>query len=782
MVRTVVEPRYSRALALWALVLLASEARSASGEHSRYPLDLLHLDRRWQATGAALQRSAAPGTALTITGHLRESARAWIALPRGLAGARCLVVEAKLAGETRAPIRLAAYVKDPDGVWYEHLHPVPLAPGKVTTVTVDLAEPRSLEPRQHFGEWDGTWLADVRELGLTVLAERPTDCTLAVRAVRIEGSDVPPPRLRIYDLTPPVRETKRFHPVEVSFRLNRVWENPFDPAQVTVWADVRRAGSPPVRVPGFLSQDFVGGDGASQRLLPFGAPRWTVRYTPDAVGQYRMTVTVAAGRDSVTTPTMAFTVAPSRRKGRLRVSRAVPYGFEHITGEWFQPIGHNLHSSVDRRGAWLAGIRRPVDRGVAAYEQRFSRMAKSGQNVTEIWLASWSFGLEWTARWPGFRGPGRYNLRHAAQLDRVLASAERHGVYVHLVIDNHGKASEEVDAEWRHHPYNRRNGGFLSHPQELFTHPRARVLAKRKLRYICARWGQSPHLLGITLWNEINLAGGRGAAARRQKAAWYRQMASHVKELAPRLLVGVHFSTDYRTVDPLLATLPEVDFVACDAYQKGQNVIELLDETAAALGRFGKPVLITEFGGDWYGGSAPRLKADLHAGLWSSAFLPLGGAPLFWWFDFIDKHRMDGAFAGLRRFLSGEDPLGRAWRSGRPTIRSDDGRLLSVGSLALIGPRSARVYLYDKEAAALWVDAKHLEPVPSAEIELADLEPGRYRVEVWNPEAGCNVQTRAARCVDGVLRFRVPAFRRDLAIKVAHQAGAGAVQDRGGTR
>lgn len=748
-------------------VLLAAAVAARAAPPIHWPPDLLAPSRPWTAANATVRSAGPRSAARAITSTLEGPARVGTPVPGGLAGAGRLVVQGELAPPATGIVRLAVYLKDADGLWYECARAEPLVLGKRAELIVDLTRSGALEPRGHFGEWDGNALSDVREVGVGLLAERGALCTFRLDVVRVEAGGAPTEPLRLFDVVPPPQRVERYAMVETSFRLNRAFENPFDPAQVAVTAEVQTEAGAAERVPGFFSQAFVPRKGAPRELVPFGAPRWTVRYTPTQTGPHELRLVAETPAGTLRSPALHFVVAPSARRGFLRVAKSDPRVFEDARGDVFRPVGHNLHAPVDRRGAWVAGIRRPEDRGLAAYAERFARLARTGQNVTEVWMAAWWAGLEWSSDRPGYRGAGRYNLRHAARLDRLFALAEEHGLRLHLVVDNHGKASDDVDAEWRHHPYHRRHGGFLRRPQELFTDPRARTLYKRKLRYLLARWGQSPHLLGLTLWNEVDLAGGNTPAARREKAEWCGWAVSTVKHLTPHVLVGVHFSTNYQSVDPGLAELPGVDFVACDAYHESEDLVELLDETAAVLGRFGKPILVTEFGGNWYGGSVPRLRADLHAGLWSSAFLPLAGTPLFWWFDVLEKHGLDGEFAALRRFLDSAGGRPGGLEARQVMVRGDEARLLDVGSLALVGPGAARVYLYDKKAAALWVDAEHLTPLPSLEVEIPGIEPGSCQVVFWDTATGRAMREEAVRAAGGSLRLRTPPFRRDLAITVS---------------
>ena len=74
--------------------------------------------------------------------------------------------------------------------------------------------------------------------------------------------------------------------------------------------------------------------------------------------------------------------------------------------------------------------------------------------------------------------------------------------------------------------------------------------------------------------------------------------------------------------------LPEIDFIAGDAYHGKAEalwIVDLLRQTAQFGNPFGKPFLVTEFGGSPFATGIKHLEDALHAGLWSSPGIALGG-------------------------------------------------------------------------------------------------------------------------------------------------------------
>ncbi|MGK2909266.1 MAG: hypothetical protein ACSLE1_05635 [Sphingobium sp.] len=61
---------------------------------------------------------------------------------------------------------------------------------------------------------------------------------------------------------------------------------------------------------------------------------------------------------------------------------------------------------------------------------------------------------------------------------------------------------------WRHHPYNKRNGGPCASRRKLLTCPATRDAIKTRLAFATDRWGASPAIFAWDLWNEMHPAHG----------------------------------------------------------------------------------------------------------------------------------------------------------------------------------------------------------------------------------------------------------------------------------
>ncbi len=700
-----------------------------------------------------------------------------------------------------ATLRTLLFLKNKDGQWYQCERHVPLCPGRWSKVEFDLSS-RSLQvrPLGHFRRWDDRTAAETEAVGIKVFSHGKSDGEVLIDAIQLHrpntgqiGSrDADEEPLAITDFRPSAARVPRFGKFELTFSINRFFANPFDPDLVTVDARFTDPAGRTVTVPAFYYQDFVRvsratkmkakgkrGLKTSQLLedfIPVGGGCWKVRFAPDHAGDYSYVVEVTnrsgIRAEVLTTGPRRFTCVPSSNKGFVRVASDKLH-LEFSTDEPFYPIGHNVHSSndVSDRNCRLLNMTARDDRGTGAYEDIFRKMAAHGENMAEVWMASWSLDIEWAEEWKNYFGLGRYNLHHAWKLDRILSIAEKHGIYLHLVLENHGKVSSFCDPEWRSSPYNEENGGFLSDPKQFFSHPRAREQYKKKLRYIIARWGYATRIMGLELWSEIDLTGSsHGNYNDRQflraKVDWLRDITRYIKKIdRGRHLLTVHYSGNFRRVQPAVASIPGIDYISLDAYRGNINIVPVLYATSRELARFHKPVLVTEYGGSAWGAPLTRLEADLHAGIWSAYMTNLTGSPLLWWFMYIDRHNKYPHYRALANFARDEDRRNRGLDMAEPAVTGPTAQAPPVSAIALKNDRSAYVWVYDKRSASEM-------PAPGNEFEhhglavtLKGLRPGGYTVEFWDTYSG-KIIRETSKVVEGSAVIHLPSFKNDIALKV----------------
>lgn len=434
--------------------------------------------------------------------------------------------------------------------------------------------------------------------------------------------------------------------VELTADVAATFDNPFDPDDVLVEAEIATPDGRTVRVPGFYDVPCaLTSQQGRERVRPTGAPpRWTIRFAPTAAGKHRAVVHVRDRSGQTVSPPAEFEALPSKSPGFIRVAEPSHQYFQYDKGASYYPVGANI--------CW-AHSPRPL----ADYEAWFGRLAAQGGNWARLWLANNEKGLEWmpkpTAR-PGtgvYLGLGRYSIENSWRLDQVVRLAEQTGIRLMFCIGTFGEIKKDQDYFnanlWESNPYNAANGGPCASPKEFFTDAKARKLYRRRLRYILARWGYSPHVFAWEFWNEYEAP-----------ADWIAEMAAFLKQHdVNRHLVSTTYGTpaDWKN--------PNVDFTMTHHYGDSGSITDfgsLFEHHTRAHREYGKPYFIAEFGIDWRTSDSlydPQGRGqNLHNGLWSGVMAGGAGTPMLWYWDnYIHEKNVYSVFGPVARFVGQVD-------------------------------------------------------------------------------------------------------------------------------
>jgi hypothetical protein len=531
-------------------------------------------------------------------------------------------------------------------------------------------------------------------------------------------------------------------------------KNPFDPAEADLRVVFSGPDSQTLSVPAFWYQDF---DPAT--LAPRGAAGWRVRFSPPRPGLW--TAQASLAQPALHSQALPVQVAPaSERHGMLRINPRNPRYFAFDDGTFFFPIGPNMGWST-RQGAGT----------LQDYQRWLDQLSANGGNATRIWMASWSFGIEWKDT-----GLGDYKrrLRQAWLLDQVFQMAEQRHVNIMLTLLNHGAFSTTTNAEWKDNPYNRANGGMLAAPEEFATNPEARALFKRRVRYMAARWAAAPNLFAWEWWNEVNWTPLDDARLK----PWYQEMTAELRRHDP---YGHLVSTSYSSASlSRLWGMPELQFAQQHDYE-ARDLSRTLPAAARELSREvpDKPLLLAELGlsaGGEDKSPLDREQIQLHNGLWAAPFSGFAGASMHWWWDtYIDPRHRWGEYKGIATFMQGQD-------------LSD----LKPGKAGLSGPGAVALTLQGRERALAWVrsDAYELVAATSAyervlrerksagwtyqpptldglTLTIESLEDGDYQAAWFDPRSAAWQPAKPVRVQNGTLTIGVPSLTYDLALKIA---------------
>jgi hypothetical protein len=709
-----------------------------------------------------------------------------------------LIVRATVQVPMDAPPELGvgAFVADRHGRWFQRVLATPLHVG-ANDIVLAMGPDEPLVGQPHHAVWNAASAARITKAGLFFWSPSAVGTVLQVddlvaELAAITDSVGDTPSLTALELPGMVAGT--IHLVsgaryELALTPTPFPSNPYDPSEFSLDAVFTHADGRTMRVPGFACEPMLLSDrGDREQANADGVLRFHVRWRPPFAGAWSGRLEARwHGGEPLTVALPPIVVDGGDHDDVVRID-ADDQRFFSVDGKWFWPIGMNLHSTFDVRSRdRLSTVLTPA-RGSLAYADRFRRLAAAGGNATEIWMGSWNLALEWNASWPGYAGVGRYSQENAARLDAVLDAAFANGIRINLVINNHGQASPDNDREWKDHPWNRVNGGVLSDPYELFTDARSLAGQANLRRYLVARFADHPAILGWKLWSEINLTA-VGDSGRRSRAvagaapvstaqrlatlvSWHDGAAAHLHATDPyRHPVTTHWSGDYRKPNPEVCALPGMDYLCIDAYHSGQafyrgsTLVDLIwngtQDPIRGLGRFKKPVLVTEFGGSSGGTTSELLEAELASAPWAAALSGNAGMPFMWWFEWIDQGGHWQPFGAIAQFLAGEDLRGADARAVALNVTGDAEAWWARG---WVRPGRMLGYIADHR----WTGEGGEFPRRSGvAVRIgSQVAPGPCRIEWWDATTGACIGIQEYDHAGGALDLHAPEFLHHIAFKL----------------
>jgi hypothetical protein len=625
----------------------------------------------------------------------------------------------------------------------------------------------------------------------------------------------------------PSASIQQFDTFRMEFDFDHGQQNPFDPDQVNAYFSIETPSGDKLTHPAFFTHDHKTviryGREVTRKL---STKHWEGRWTPVEVGNYHWELIVeCAGATARTSG--RFECLKSNNKGIARVSQSDPRYFETSDGAFLYPLGHATRSPFDQRGDLPDFDVDPKDDQlqskdadgslrIAKYETWFKSMSDAGENFCSIWMAPWSLEIEWSPTRAGYDGLGQYNQKHAAQLDQILALAEKYGIYVLLFTTNHGRVSTVVDTEWYSNPHNK----TFKTPSDYFDSDESLRSEEKRHRYILARWGYSRYLLGISLCTETNWVdpylgfqanpGGfevegmteprfaipKNSARVRE---WFQTLAQRVKKMdIHKHILTLQFAI--LTEGKEFWDEPEFEFAFNNAYTNQFWAPELDEELGRpvdgvadgmlAWSRYvsaeGKPTLIGEWGGHFFANNKSTLETQLHVGSWAVSMTELGGLSGFWWTNRLHQSNMYHHFSALRNFWGDYDRRNKNLRSielpvllefqfaGEEKLEAFSKHPMR-NSLGLCNEDAVFAYVYHHHANTSDVPALSSDSIlfpieREAWLRLPEcLQSGSYTVEFWDTYQGKLVLSRTeylSEPTQGDRQIKLPEFRVDLAVKI----------------
>ncbi len=463
----------------------------------------------------------------------------------------------------------------------------------------------------------------------------------AVSAVPLTSAQA----LRAGDVAVDRKSVPVFERVELTPDIAATFDNPFDPDDIAVDAEIRTPSGGKLNVPAFyfVPCECVGTENR-ERIQVTGPPSWKVRFAPTEPGAYTAVVHVRDRSGTKECPPATFEATASPREGFVRVAADSPHYFQFDNGRSYYPVGENV--------CWAR-----ASNAVKSYTDWFAALSAAGGNWARLWLANNEKGLEWMpAPTPKggsgtYLGLGRYSIDNSYRLDEVVRIAEQTGIRLMFCIGTFGEIKADKDYfnanDWVSNPYNAANGGPCATPGDFFTNPQARKLYQRRLRYLIARWGYSPNVFAWEFWNEFEAP-----------ADWVQEMAAYFKQHD----VNQHLVSNTYGNESVWK-LRDVDFTMTHHYGDSGNTADFADQfvtTARGQRVFGKPFFVAEFGIDWRTSDSdydPKGQGqNLHNGIWAGMLAGSAGTPMLWYWDnYVHPKNVYFVFTPVAKFASAID-------------------------------------------------------------------------------------------------------------------------------
>ncbi|MFH1784298.1 MAG: DUF5060 domain-containing protein [bacterium] len=401
--------------------------------------------------------------------------------------------------------------------------------------------------------------------------------------------------------------------IDILLDKENIYDNPYDPDQVSVSSVFTSGFGKKLRVPGFFYQDFS----PKKKLLKQSIKSvWKIRFAPNQKGTWSYRVEVKNRKGSAFSKTYSFRCISSSNCGFIRVNKADKHYFAFDSGRIFYAIGQNL--------CWVEP-KDPFD-----FSDYLTKLNKSNQNWIRIW--NWPFYIivEWSK--PRAEGLGRFSQPDSWKFDKIFEIARRKGIYIQMVINWHGMfyIGNNQGDQWHNNPYNKKLGGPCKNLQDFFSNQQAKNFFKRKLRYFIARWGYSTNILAWEFFNEVDIIKDTDNT---EIANWHKEMAHYMKQNDPfSHLVTTSFLMPLS--GDMVWRLKDIDFTQVHDYVN--DVVTLITSLSKSRQKYRKPCLIAEIAGeitDAKTEAKDKKGIRLHNSLWASLMSPLAGTAMYWWWD-----------------------------------------------------------------------------------------------------------------------------------------------------
>ena len=196
------------------------------------------------------------------------------------------------------------------------------------------------------------------------------------------------------------------------------------------------------------------------------------------------------------------------------------------------------------------------------------------------------------------------------------------------------------------------------------------------------------------------------------------------------------------------------------------------------------------------GGHEDVLAHEFHDGLWANWMLPLGAAPMPWWWNFIFEKNLQVQYQVFNAFIQDENLPKRQWKFLRTFLRGQR----DIRALARLASDRAFIWIYKDQVSNIRFRGRYVQRreaahkayrsvvpdsfkpvdqilgtadagfmnITKAELVLPAgyLKPGKYELEIWDTWQLKDPQVQTIHISEFPHTLTLPQLQRDIALKL----------------
>jgi hypothetical protein len=519
---------------------------------------------------------------------------------------------------------------------------------------------------------------------------------------------------------------KKYEKFEVLLDLSNVEiENPYDPADINVYALFTTPSGKEIRINGFYDnyQD---------------TDQWKVRFSPAETGEYTYQLFVEDDGKHGKSVSARFTAIESEHHGWIKPSENNPHYFVYEDGKTYYGIG--VYSP------WRNDM------------QRFETYAEHDANLFAIWDITYGGFINGTGLIE--EELGRYNQKKLGRIDSLLSILEKRDIKLMYAIWPHDLFSKTVwAAQWKQNPYNK-----LIEVEEVYSDSLVWEYQKQKYRYMIARFAHSRSWGIWELINEMNGTDGWAHGRHQECYEWVEKCEKYFEKHDPyNHPVTASFSGGFKQYREKLHKLIDIPNIhvypeqGWEAKYPNDSLRSAMYNYAWASRRFWdnfeKPAIFGEAGASlaYFEPKDERYHISYHNQIWASLTNGLAATPVWWSYPVLTEQDWDHLKI-LAGFVSDIDLANKPYQPLEVDTEGVDLYAMGTGNEAFGWGRSYQG-----------------KDISGMRFTIEGLTDQAYTVVWYDTRNGKKINSYTANSRDGKLNIQVPEMTEahaDVAFKV----------------